>query len=248
MATAAVRERAFSHRAHPAAKVCGLTRQADVLAAAAGGAWAVGFVLAASPRRVTIDGAAELVRSLRERYPAGTGPLTVGVFVDEAPEVVAAAVRIAGLDGVQLHGEESPYRVGRIRETVPETVVIKTIAVEHGTAAEASIVARARSFAPVVDAVLLDTRVRDRVGGTGISFRWSLARTAARLLPVLVAGGIGPDNAVRALEESQAWGVDASSGLELEPGVKDAEAVVRFLRVVAEMRAGEMHIGGMHAG
>lgn len=247
MATGAVRERAFSRRAHPAAKVCGLTRQADVLAAAAGGAWAVGFVMAASPRRVTVEGAAELVRSLREHHPVGTGPLSVGVFVDEAPEIVAAAVRFAGLDAVQFHGEESPDYVARIRETVPETVVVKTIAVD-GASVEASIEARVRSYAPVVDAVLLDTRARDKVGGTGISFRWSLARGAARFLPVLVAGGIGPDNAAQALEVSHAWGLDSSSGLEVEPGVKDADMITRFLRAVAGLHAGEVHTGEVHEG
>lgn len=231
--TADPRVRAFfAPRDRPAVKICGLTRQADVLAAAAAGAWAVGFVLAASPRRVTIERAADLVGRLRERYPRGTGPLTVGVFVDEAPEAVAAAVRVADFDVVQLHGAESPYQVSRIAEAVPQAAVIKAISIEHGTAAAASITARVRSLAAVADAVLLDTRVRDRVGGTGVSFRWPLARAATGLLPVLVAGGIGPQNAVRALAESQAWGIDASSALELKPGIKDAQAIARLMQAV----------------
>ncbi|MHB1342859.1 MAG: phosphoribosylanthranilate isomerase [Thermoleophilia bacterium] len=234
---AEVRAPVFSQRVVPAVKVCGLTRAADVHAAAVGGAWAVGFVLAESPRRVTMEQAGVLVRSLRDHYPRSAGPLAVGVFVDDCPERVAAVVRTVGFDVVQLHGAESPYQVARIAEAVPEAAVIKVIAVEHGTAAEACILARVRTFAPVADAVLLDTRVRDRVGGTGVSFRWSLAREAARLLPVLVAGGIGPDNAARALAESRAWGIDASSALEVEPGVKDAEAMMRLLRVVEETGA-----------
>lgn len=229
--------RFFAPRDRPAVKICGLTRPADVLAAAAGGAWAVGFVLADSPRRVTIDAAADLVACLRERFPRGTGPLAVGVFVDEAPETVAAAVRTAGFDIVQLHGAESPYQTARIAAAVPEVAVIKAIAVEQGTATGASLVARVRSVASAVDAVLLDTRVRDRVGGTGVSFQWPLARAVSGLLPVLVAGGIGPENAPRALAESQAWGIDASSALEFEPGVKDTRAIERLLRVVEGIKA-----------
>ena len=212
----------------PVIKVCGLTRKRDVLLAADLGAWAVGFIFARSPRRVSPGRARELARALRAAHTRGTGPLVVGVFADQPPEEVARVVSEVGLDAVQLHGEESPYQVGRICSAAGAALVIKVISVEHGTAAAAGITARVRAVASTVDAVLLDSKVRDRIGGTGVSFKWELARPVAGLLPVLVAGGIGPGNAATALATSGAWGIDVNSGVEAAPGIKD-EGLLRGL-------------------
>lgn len=242
MKTAAA-ARVFPARAHPAVKVCGLTRLEDVLHAAEGGAWALGFVLAPSPRRVTVDAAAAMMRALRERVPPGAQPLAVGVFVDEGAGSVAEAVRLIGLDAVQLHGAESPDEAARVRQAAPDAAVIKAFPVGADAREEGALGARVRVYLPVVDGVLLDTRVGSRAGGKGVSFPWALARVVAGMVPVLVAGGIGPHNAARALAESKAWGVDASSALERAPGVKDPAKVTRLLRVVGRIGAADPDAG-----
>jgi phosphoribosylanthranilate isomerase len=232
-------------------KICGLTRLEDVVLARDLGAWALGFVFAPSPRRLTPAAARGLIGALagadggqagasvspgREvprvadgrpvpEVPRVTGvPLTVGVFTGSSAEEIAQVAEEVGLDAVQLHGRGGPdadaVRAALVSRAYP-ALIIQAVPVGPGTDGGetfAGAVARARAQA---DLVLLDTGTAESFGGTGTAFPWRLAAEVGKGLPLLVAGGITPDNVRRALEESGAWGVDVSSGVEASPGIKD---------------------------
>ena len=230
----------------------------DVVLAARLGAWAVGFVFAPSPRRLEPAAARALIAEAREMLacreplpgavPAWSFPLTVGVFVDEPAEEIAAAVRIAGLDCVQLHrapggsaGARGSTRAAEVRAVLRPLVgggnrravaerplLIQAVPVNVGETEAGALREAIRQARQHADLVLLDSNVSGRFGGTGESFAWSLAREAADGGPLLVAGGIGPDNAEAALQESGAWGIDVSSRIETAPGVKDPAGMTRL--------------------
>jgi len=206
-------------------KICGLTRAEDVRLARDLGAWALGFVFAPSPRRLTPAAARELIRAAREAPESRLPPLAIGVFGDEPAEEIALIVGEAGLDGVQLHGlagppaEEVRAAVGRRDDPL---LIIKALPVAPDATRLDDLAAAAAAAGEEADVVLLDTKTAGRFGGSGTAFPWRLAREAAEDVPLLVAGGIGPGNVREALGESGAWGVDVSSGVELTPGIKDA--------------------------
>jgi phosphoribosylanthranilate isomerase len=220
-------------------KVCGLTRPEDVVLAVELGAWAVGFVFAPSPRRVTVEQVRPLVTAAQAAghapgpTPAGCDaavhgesarpPLTVGVFVDSTAEEIVAIAQAAGLDAVQLHGPEPGAQAVRdaLGHRVPQVFIIQAIPVPAGGSAAAELRAAVAAARGAADLLLFDTRSDERFGGTGTAFPWALAREAAAGMPFLVAGGIGPRNAQKALEGSGAIGVDVSSAVERSPGVKD---------------------------
>lgn len=224
-------------------KVCGLTRLEDLLLARALGAWATGFVFAPSPRRLTPAAARELLEraTMASRCVDGAAaapPLTVGVFTDAPADEIAAVVREVGLDAVQLHGlcacGGNAVRAALAGHDRP-VLVIQAVPVDHAAGeadALSPAVAAARAEA---DIVLLDTKTAGRFGGSGKTFPWRLARTVAAGAPLLVAGGIGPDNVQAALRESGAWGVDVSSGIEKSRGVKDAARMAKLFANVGAM-------------
>ena len=198
-------------------KICGLTRPEDAAAAVAAGADALGVVLAPSKRQVTLEQAAAVF--------ADVPPLVarVGVFVDAHADEVWEAVARLGLTAVQFHGDEAPETC----ETAP-VPVIKAFRV--GSDFDPAEVERYRG---VVSALLLDTLVAGEQGGTGQVFGWHDA--AGRLptwAPVLLAGGLGPDNVAEAIDVLQPFAVDVSSGVEHAPGVKDHHLIERFAAAV----------------
>lgn len=192
-------------------KICGLTRPRDAQAAAAAGAWAVGVIFAReSPRRVDRRQGAAVMAA------AGPGVVKVGVFVNEALAPIAAAVGDCGLDAVQLHGDESPAYCEEVAKRC-RCKVIKALRV-----------AGPEDIAGVVqfdtDYVLLDTYHPGRRGGTGAVFDWSLAAelpAEVRSGRIILAGGLGPENAAAAIEAVAPFAIDVSSGVESEPGIKD---------------------------
>jgi phosphoribosylanthranilate isomerase len=215
-------------------KICGLTRPDDVALAAELGAWALGFVLAPSARRVTPAQARELAaagRSADRRGASGCRPLTVGVFVDEPADEIAETVATAGLSGVQLHalrpGAVSIRKalVAALGDKAAEVVVIQAVPVAAGGADPGVLRQAVASADKGADLLLFDTRSGGRFGGTGTAFPWDLAREAAAGRPFLVAGGLGPHNVAEALAVSGARGVDVSSGVETAPGTKDPDAL-----------------------
>jgi phosphoribosylanthranilate isomerase len=218
-------------------KICGLTRAEDVRLARDLGAWALGFVFAPSPRRLTPAAARGLIRAVREAPEGRRPPLAIGVFGDEPAEEIALIVREAGLDGVQLHGLAGP-RAEEVRAAVGRRdgplLIVKALPVAPDATRLDDLAATVAAAGEEADVVLLDTKTTGRFGGSGTAFPWRLAREVAGVVPLLVAGGIGPGNARAALGESEAWGVDVSSGVELAPGVKDAGLLARLF---AEMDA-----------
>lgn len=198
-------------------KVCGITRACDAVHAAGAGASAIGMVFyPPSPRSVDIRAAREIAASIP------TGVLRVGVFVNERPRTVARAVREVPLDVVQLHGNETPPAVDRIRSAIGTAAIWKAFRVGQGFDAAAL-----STFA--ADAFLLDTAHGELHGGTGRSFSWHLAVPAKGHGPVILAGGLDGSNVAEAVRQVAPWGVDASSRLEAMPGRKDRQKVEQFL-------------------
>ena len=189
--------------------MCGTTSEEDALLAVAVGADAVGFVLAPSPRQVAV----ERVRDIVTRLPPDI--LTVGVFRDAAPEQVVAAVHRGRLKAAQLHGHERPEDTQYVHERVP--IVFKAFA-----AGDPAVHSAADHGA---DAVLLDAARP----GSGRVFDWTLTEDAPVNLRLIVAGGLTPDNVGAAISRVSPWGVDATSGVEAEPGHKDPRLLRAFV-------------------
>lgn len=199
-------------------KICGMTRPEDAAAAVACGADAIGLIFARSPRQVTLAQAAAVV----EAVPPPVG--RIGVFVDAGLEEIEAAVESLALTAVQLHGSEPPAMCAAL--SVP---VIKAVRV--GTDFSLSDLEPYRGHAA---ALLLDTYVADKAGGTATPFSWQdVGKPPVWAPPVFVAGGLHPDNVGEAIRAMRPYAVDVSSGVESSPGIKDHDAITRFCAAVA---------------
>ncbi|KIH77111.1 phosphoribosylanthranilate isomerase [Geoalkalibacter ferrihydriticus] len=194
-------------------KICGITTLSDARHAVACGADALGFVFyAGSPRCVTPEQVRPIVSALPPFVSA------TGLFVNESRKRILAIADFCRLDVLQLHGDEAPMdcRFDGRR-------VIKALRVR-----DESSLAHAADY-PVA-ALLLDAWVAGHYGGTGETFNWELAATQARLQPVILAGGLTPENVAAAVEAVQPFAVDVSSGVESAPGHKDPHRVAAFIR------------------
>jgi len=190
-------------------KICGITNEEDALLAVALGADAVGFVFAPSTRQVTVA----VARDVARRLPPDV--LTVGVFRNDPARRVVEIVNEAGLSAAQLHGHESIADTQWVRQRVQ--LVIKGFAAGDPALAEFD-----RYGA---DVALVDSPSP----GSGRVFDWSLAEGAPMHRKVLLAGGLTPDNVADAIARVRPWGVDVSTGVEAEPGRKDAVLLRRFI-------------------
>lgn len=213
----------------PKIKICGLRERVHLDAACAGGADYVGLVFVEkSPRAMAVDAAAELVTAMRQQGVDHVD--VVGLFVNESIDNVLKVVDAVGLDVVQLHGEESPADVAALQMKRPGLRVFKAVPAKQ----EAIEAWRGlNSFDPRVqlEALLIDTPRTSAdalTGGSGEAFDWSMLAALDRdgLPPIMLAGGLTPKNVGEAIEVTQPWGVDVSSGVERERGVKD-EALIR---------------------
>jgi phosphoribosylanthranilate isomerase len=195
-------------------KICGITNEEDGLAAAKFGADALGFVFAPSPRRISVERAREIIKVLPPLVQ------TVGVFVNEDPEKVLSTAAACGLDILQFHGDESAAYCSSF-----DRRVIKAVRLQSRDDLD-----KLSKYVNVVDALLLDTYVANKLGGTGITFDWKLAVEARRYGRIILAGGLNPENVAAAISMVKPYAVDASSGLEQSPGAKDHEKMVQFMR------------------
>ncbi len=196
-------------------KVCGLTRAEDVLAVHQAGAYYGGLIFApSSPRAVSAKVAAELVKVAPLRF--------VGVFVNAALEEVASLAAELNLAAVQLHGAEDDAYLSKLKPLLPEGCQIwKAYRVQESLPA----------FSPLADRILLDSYHPQQHGGSGLCFDWQLLTQLNHKQPVMLAGGLTPDNLSQALALPVA-GLDMNSGLESAPGIKDPNKVARaFTRI-----------------
>ncbi|MFW6108461.1 MAG: phosphoribosylanthranilate isomerase [bacterium] len=196
-------------------KICGITRPEDAALAAEAGADAIGLVFAESPRRIDLERATAIVGGL----PPFVTP--VALFVNETPQRMLDVCSRLRVRAVQLSGDE-PARVAE--ELVGQGIF--TIKAFH--VREAADLAGIDAYP--AQACLLDACVAGRYGGTGETFDWGLAARAATAKPVILAGGLRPENVADAVRQVRPYAVDVSSGVEAEPGIKDAERVRAFVR------------------
>ena len=191
-------------------KICGITNWEDAQASVDGGATALGFIFyKQSPRYIAPEDAAKII----QRLPAGVWK--VGVFVNLKPAELERIREAAGLDIVQLQGDETPA------DLPAEGRVWKAMHVDEAFTSTRMQAYRAEAF-------LLDTRSEESYGGTGRTFDWTKATGTGRR--IVLAGGLDADNVRRAIEQVRPWGVDACSRLESSPGRKDHVKLARFLK------------------
>lgn len=202
-------------------KICGINSAEAADAAARGGADFVGLMFhPKSPRHVTPEAARSLAQRLRGKVRI------VAVIVDPRDEDIVHVMNNAVPDFLQLHGSESPARVGEIREKfgIP---VIKVLSV-----AEAADFANLPAYEDAADMLMFDAKPpanADRAGGHGVAFDWQLLRSRTISRPWFLAGGLTHENVSRAVAAANAPGVDVSSGVETAPGVKNPELIQSFI-------------------
>ena len=204
-------------------KICGTTNERDADVAIRSGANALGFIMTTSPRQVT-DTAAYSIGTI---VPKGVE--TIGVFVNEEVEIVGKTAHFCKFTGVQLHGDEDGDYVLRLRALLPGVKILKAVTVDT--------LSRGTSVVP--DAWLIDSGHGAEHGGTGKTFNWRDAQSVVKKLwqPVIIAGGLNPQNVQEALGILQPWGVDVVSGVESYPGRKHPGAVAQFIDAVRQFDA-----------
>jgi phosphoribosylanthranilate isomerase len=197
-------------------KICGITRPEDAELAAALGAWAIGFNFwPGSKRRVDPAVAAGIARELRRKVEP------VGVFVNPTLDEVVRLVEGVGLTHVQLHGDEGPSFCTAVAERTGARV-IKALGVGSGAD-----IRDAERFH--TDFHMLDAAAGSAYGGTGRTFDWALVQQRRSHVPLILSGGLTPENVAEGIATVRPWGVDVASGVESAPGVKDPAKVEAFI-------------------
>lgn len=223
-------------------KICGLRAPAHVKTAIDAGADFLGFVFAASPRQITVSQArairaltgprVEVVDAVAEAVVAARRtarrPLIVGVFADQSADEINRVIAEVDLDLVQLSGGEHSALAARLTRPA-----IRVVHVAEGDTHEAVLADAAH---PPATLTLLDTRDSHVRGGSGRSFDWTVAATVAVARPIMLAGGLTPENVDEALRRVRPWAVDVSSGVETD-GVKDPDKIRAFIEAAKRVRA-----------
>ncbi len=215
---------------HPTVKVkiCGIKEILYAIEVAKAGADFVGFVFAPSKRQITPEKAQEIIQALRKEFPAQL--LTVGVFVNTSPDEINAIADFCNLDIVQLSGNEPKEYFREIKKPIIKAVHLKDQSVSE-ILAEIEAGYKYLGSSITDDLVyLLDSQVKGMYGGTGKTFDWNLAREVASQFPVILAGGLSPENVSKAVKKVSPWGIDVSSGVETN-GVKDVSKIKKFIKM-----------------
>lgn len=198
-------------------KICGITNIEDAIFVAEAGADALGFVFVqSSPRYITPAEAAKIIKKLPPYVTA------VGVFADAPWEEAALAADQAGVQVLQLHGDESPDYCRLFQYKVVKAFRMKGPEVLNNL------------YKYEVDAFLLDTYVKGIKGGTGLTFQWEWVEPARDYGRFIIAGGLTPQNVGEVVARLRPYGVDVASGVEKQPGVKNHQLVTRFIHNVRE--------------
>lgn len=205
-------------------KICGITNLDDARQAADLGAWAIGLIFwEGSPRRCELEAAEEISAELRRAVAP------VGVFVNATLDQVAYVADRCSLATLQLHGDEGP---AFCREAARRTgcKVMKAVRVK-----DAGSIRALASFE--TDYHMLDAHKPGQVGGTGETFQWDLVKLHGRHVPIVLSGGLTPDNVAEAIATTRPFAVDTASGTEAAPGRKDPAKVEAFFRAVSQADA-----------
>ncbi|WP_180160321.1 phosphoribosylanthranilate isomerase [Acinetobacter sp. YH12054] len=203
------------------AKICGITRIQDIQSVVQAGVDAIGFVFfAPSPRSVTAVQAAELIQHVPPYVQ------TVGLFVNASAADIQDILKNSPVDILQFHGDESPEQCQTIAQSVGRRWY-KAIQMKP----ELDVIAEIQAFQQAgASAVLLDAWHPELKGGTGHSFDWS--QFPKLDIPLILAGGLKPDNIEEAIQTTGAYAVDVSGGVELAKGIKDQQLIERFMQGV----------------
>lgn len=204
-------------------KICGITRKEDLDAATMAGADAIGFLvgLDSSPRGISLGDAEKLIRQVPPFVK------TVLVTVPASLEELVTTYEALNPDAVQIHGENL-HDVGAVRDRLPNTLLIGAVKVNAPEAID-----NATDTAKMFDAVLLDSFVEGKHGGTGVVHDWNVSQHVKRLIhpkPLILAGGLNPGNVAEAVRTVEPYAVDVSSGVERQPGIKDHKKMVEFVK------------------
>lgn len=198
-------------------KICGLTNLEDAQWAAKCGADALGFILSEKgPRFLKKDIAASITSQLPPFISR------VGVFVDEEIETVKRIANVCKLDYVQLHGDETPDYCGQLRDQIT-CRIIKAFRVKGIESLEG-----VKNY--FVDSILFDAWSSEGHGGCGVSFDWKIALDVAKNCPIILAGGLNPENVAEAVRQVHPFAVDVSSGVQSTVRQKDKEKVLQFIQ------------------
>ena len=199
-------------------KICGLTNRQDAHDAASLGVQALGFIFAPSPRQIT----PEMAKAVIETLPPFV--TTVGVFVNERLKTIQEIRAYCGFDLVQLHGDETPHMCASLMPNVIKAFQLKDAS---SLSALETYVGKARAF-------LFDTYSKKERGGTGQTFDWNLALEGKRHgVPVILSGGLNPDNVKDAIKKTAPFAVDLGTGVEESPGKKDVTQMRRLMETLA---------------
>jgi phosphoribosylanthranilate isomerase len=212
-------------------KICGIRGLDEARMAVSFGADALGFLAGLSYR--TED---EVDLRTAQRIMAETPPFVSSVLVTHQVDLdwVARACQQSGCSIVQLHGDFALEQIPGLRERAPNVRIIKAVNVVHESA-----ITRAVAAAEQADAVLLDSRTATRIGGTGHTHDWTISARIVKAVekPVILAGGLNPENVGKAIEVVQPFAVDVNSGVEFPNGSKSPQKIEDFIRVAREAAA-----------
>ena len=209
-------------------KICGISDLGTAMSAAGNTADMIGLVFyPKSPRHVTSEKASKIVKAVHELKESVQA---IGLTVNMPTDEIVTLVREVELDGVQLSGDETPQQVAAVAQALPDMKLLKSLRLLPNQNARDALrlVAKYYELVPNVT-ILLDSYREGKYGGTGDVGDWTRAREVAEKYPIILAGGLTPDNVADAIRQVQPFGVDVSSGVESAPGIKEAHLIYQFL-------------------
>lgn len=217
-------------------KICGITNLSDALAAIEAGADLLGFnFYPKSPRYIDIGLCRGITSYLRTR---SAHVVFVGVFVNLPAAEVYATLETCGLALAQLHGDEPPALLTALGGLAFKAIRLSAPSSAHASDSQLAtknleaLIAARDGHSP---ALLVDAAVKGLYGGSGVVADWSSAAELSKRVPLLLAGGLTPENVAEAVRQVHPWGVDVASGVEASPGVKDANKIAKFMAAIRQV-------------